>query len=96
MVTIWRSSSIITVFAQVFRQGHQETTMAQSPKETTAQTNKNVVPIGPGGVAGHLLRMVVMIFTGGFIYPNTFVEGMDLTSIQKVHQEPTEKVGKKG
>jgi len=35
--------------------------------------------------------MLVMVFTGGFIYPNTFVEGMDLTAIQKQHQEPTEK-----
>ena len=69
--------------------------MAQSSRDTTAQSNKNIVPIGPGGVPGHLLRMLVMIFTGGFIYPNTFVEGMDLTAIQKVYQEPTEKNNKK-
>ena len=69
--------------------------MAQSSKETIAQTNKNVTPIGGGGLPGHLLRMVVMICTGGFIYPNTFIEGMDLTAIQKIHQEPTEKSNKK-
>ncbi len=69
--------------------------MAQSSRDATAQSNKNIVPIGSGGVPGHLLRMLVMIFTGGFIYPNTFVEGMDLTAIQKVHQEPTEKNNKK-
>ena len=69
--------------------------MAQSSNETTAQVNKNVVPVGPGGVPGHLFRMLVMIFTGGFMYPNTFVEGMDLTAIQKVHQEPTERSNKK-
>jgi hypothetical protein len=52
--------------------------------------NKNVVPIGGGGVPGHLLRMIVMICTGGFAYPNTFVEGMDLTAIQKSHLDPAD------
>ncbi len=65
--------------------------MAHDSKEATAQPNKTIVPVGPGGTPGHLLRMLVMVFTGGFIYPNTFVEGMDLTAIQKQHQEPTEK-----
>ena len=69
--------------------------MAQVSKEATAQTNKNVVPIGGGGTPGHLLRMLVMICTGGFVYPNTFVEGMDLTTLQKTHQEPTEKSSNK-
>ncbi len=69
--------------------------MAQISNEATAQTNKNVVPIGGGGLPGHLLRMIVMICTGGFVYPNNFVEGMDLTAIQKVHQVPTEKSNKK-
>jgi hypothetical protein len=27
--------------------------------------------------------MIVHFFTGGFVYPNTFVEGMDLTAIQR-------------
>jgi hypothetical protein len=44
--------------------------------------NPNVVPRGPGGILGHIFRMIVMLCTGGIIYPNTFVEGMDLTAIQ--------------
>jgi len=27
--------------------------------------------------------MIVMLCTGGFVYPNVFVEGMDCTAIQK-------------
>jgi hypothetical protein len=49
----------------------------------TETRNPNVVPIGPGGTLGHIGRMIVMVITGGFVYPNTFVEGMDLTAIQK-------------
>jgi hypothetical protein len=45
--------------------------------------NPNVVPVGAGGTLGRIGRMIVMCFTGGFIYPNVFVEGMDLTEIQK-------------
>lgn len=66
-------------------------TMAQVSKEATARPNKTIVPVGPGGTPGHLLRMFVMVCTGGFVYPNTFVEGMDLSAIQKLHQDPTEK-----
>jgi hypothetical protein len=69
-------------------------TMAQVSNEAIAKTNKNVTPIGAGGTPGHLLRMFVMICTCGFVYPNTFVEGMDLTALQKKHQEPTEKSSK--
>ncbi len=65
--------------------------MAQNSKEATAQFNKTIVPVGAGGTPGHLLRMFVMICTGGFVYPNTFVEGMDLSAIQKRHQQPDEK-----
>ena len=68
--------------------------MAQIAKEATAQTNKNVVPIGAGGLPGHLLRMIVMICSGGFVYPNTFVEGMDLTALQKTHEMPVKKSNK--
>jgi len=45
--------------------------------------NENIVPRGPGGVLGHIGRMIAMVFTGGFLFPNTFVEGMDCTAIQK-------------
>jgi hypothetical protein len=39
-------------------------------------------PIGNGGKAGHVIRMIISVMTMGFVYPNTFVEGMDLTAIQ--------------
>jgi hypothetical protein len=45
--------------------------------------NPNLVPRGPGGVGGRLARMIAMICTGGFVYPNVFVEGMDCTAIQQ-------------
>jgi hypothetical protein len=43
-----------------------------------------MMPRGAGGKSGHALRMIPCIFTAGFAYPNTFVEGMDLTAIQKI------------
>ncbi len=48
--------------------------------------NPNVVPKGPGGALGHIARMIAMIFTGGFAFPNAFVEGIDCTAIQKETQ----------
>ena len=45
-------------------------------------TSPTMVPRGDGGVVGHVLRMIACVCTGGFAYPNTFVEGMDLTAIQ--------------
>ncbi len=45
--------------------------------------NPNVVPPGPGGMMGHIGRMIAMVCTGGFAFPNAFVEGMDCTGIQK-------------
>ena len=45
--------------------------------------NPNVVPIGPGGLPGRIFRMVVMVCSGGFLFPNVFVEGLDCTAIQK-------------
>jgi len=44
--------------------------------------NRNVVPVGPGGTLGRVGRMIVMLCTGGFAYPNVFIEGMDCTAIQ--------------
>ena len=44
--------------------------------------NPNIVPHGPGGKLGHLGRMIAMVCTGGFAFPNAFVEGMDCTGIQ--------------
>jgi hypothetical protein len=48
--------------------------------------NPNMVPRGGGGLVGHVLRMITCALTGGFAFPNTFVEGMDLTAIQKSTQ----------
>mgnify|MGYP001324383131 CR=1 FL=1 len=48
--------------------------------------NPNVVPIGPGGIAGRICRMIVMVCTGGFFFPNVWVEGLDCTAIQKKTQ----------
>jgi hypothetical protein len=45
--------------------------------------NPNVVPKGAGGIIGHIGRMIAMVCTGGFLYPNVFVEGMDCTAIQQ-------------
>jgi hypothetical protein len=45
--------------------------------------NPNMVPMGAGGTLARIGRMIIMVFTGGFVYPNVFVEGMDLTAIQK-------------
>jgi hypothetical protein len=45
-----------------------------------------VVPVGPGGVAGRIGRMVIFVFTGGFLYPNVFVEGMDCSKIHDAQQ----------
>lgn len=44
--------------------------------------NPNIVPPGPGGTLGHIGRMIAMICTAGFAFPNAFVEGMDCTGIQ--------------
>ena len=45
--------------------------------------NPNMVPIGPGGMVGRILRGIVMVCTGGFIFPRVFIEGLDCTAIQK-------------
>ncbi len=42
-----------------------------------------MVPIGPGGMVGRILRGIVMVCTGGFIFPRVFIEGLDCTAIQK-------------
>jgi hypothetical protein len=45
-------------------------------------TSPTYMPKGGGGVAGHAFRMILCVLTGGFAFPNTFVEGMDLTALQ--------------
>ena len=48
--------------------------------------NPNIVPVCPGGTLGHVGRMIVMLCTGVFAFPYTFVEGLDCTAIQKETQ----------
>lgn len=48
--------------------------------------NPNIVPPGPGGLAGRIFRAIVMLCTGGMAFPNVFVEGMDCTAIQQKTQ----------
>jgi hypothetical protein len=45
-----------------------------------------VVPYGPGGALGRMGRILIFVFTGGFLYPNVFIEGMDCTRIQDAMQ----------
>ena len=45
-----------------------------------------VVPYGPGGALGRFGRILIFVFTGGFLYPNVFIEGMDCTRIQDAMQ----------
>ncbi len=45
-----------------------------------------VVPVGPGGNFGRLGRIAIFLFTGGFLYPNVFIEGLDCTRIQDAMQ----------
>ena len=45
-----------------------------------------IVPVGPGGILGRIGRMIVMVCTGGMLYPNVFTEGMDCTKIQKTSE----------
>jgi hypothetical protein len=59
-------------------------------KENSMEVEKGrepyVVPVGPGGILGRLGRFVVFTCTGGFLYPNVFIEGMDCTRIQNAMQ----------
>ena len=45
-----------------------------------------VVPVGNGGIAGRFGRIVVFVFSGGFLFPNVFIEGMDCSKIQDAMQ----------
>jgi hypothetical protein len=45
-----------------------------------------IVPVGFGGIPGRVVRSLVFIATGGFLYPNVCIEGLDCTKIQDVHQ----------
>ena len=55
--------------------------MEQSP--TQQSIDPNMQPRGGGGPVGHVIRMILTVCSGGFAFPNSFVEGMDLTALQK-------------
>lgn len=42
-----------------------------------------IVPVGPGGILGRLGRFIVFVCSGGFLYPNVFIEGLDCTKVQE-------------
>ena len=44
------------------------------------------VPVGPGGLLGRIGRIVIFTASGGFLYPNVFIEGMDCTKLQDAMQ----------
>ena len=74
-------------FGLIFHCENLEVMMAQVSEVASEKLNPNMVPRGPGGAAGHAFRMIVMLCTGGFMYPNTFVEGMDCTALQKTFEQ---------
>ncbi len=47
----------------------------------TRAASQFTIPVGHGGMLGHIGRMIVMLLTFGFVFPNAFVEGMNLTDI---------------
>jgi len=40
------------------------------------------VPVGNGGILGRFGRIAIFLVSGGFLYPNVFIEGLDCTKIQ--------------
>lgn len=45
-----------------------------------------VVAVGPVGNLGRIGRIAIFLSTGGFLYPNVFIEGLDCTRIQDAMQ----------
>ena len=50
--------------------------------DSKVPVNPNVTPCGPGGIVGLSFRRILTVLTAGFAFPNSFVEGMDLTATQ--------------
>ncbi len=50
-----------------------------------SQANPFTVPVTSAitYTLGHWLRMIICFCSAGFVYPNAFVEGMDLSAIQR-------------
>lgn len=51
-------------------------TIAKSITQTEADL-RNTQPVGPGGILGRLGRMIAMVLTCGFAFPNVWVEGLN-------------------
>lgn len=50
-----------------------------------------IVPVGPGGVAGKIMRIAMLIGTAGFAYPNVFLEGLDMNEMHRRHMKDAER-----
>ena len=48
----------------------------------TKRSNR-IVPVGRGGAVGKAMRIAVLFGTAGFVFPNVFLEGVDMTAIHK-------------
>ena len=51
------------------------------PQQPTVSATENITY-----TLGHWIRMIICFCSFGFVYPNAFVEGMDLTAIQRVQE----------
>jgi hypothetical protein len=60
-------------------------TLQEKPVDDV-KNSREIVPVGAGGVVGRVLRIAIHFSTGGFMYPNVFIEGMDL---MKKHRQDT-------
>lgn len=51
---------------------------AGTSKSKQGANDPRIVPAGSGGLPGKVFRCLVHVCTGGFAYPNVWIEGMDL------------------
>jgi hypothetical protein len=58
-------------------------------KET--KRDSKIVPVGPGGMAGKVMRIAMLVGTAGFAYPNVFIEGMDMNELHRKHMQNAER-----
>lgn len=63
---------------------HVRNTMIDTKRST------KIVPVGHGGVAGKAMRIAVLFGTAGFVFPNVFLEGMDMTAMHKGYLKDAE------
>jgi hypothetical protein len=45
-------------------------------------SSASIAAVDTTNTLGHWIRMIICFCSFGFVYPNAFVEGMDLTAIQ--------------